>query len=60
VYYPGEGHGNRRVAAQYDYSLRLMRWMDNYLMEGKTEMPDYKVDHKANLDAKKGSEKKDK
>ena len=47
VYYPGEGHGNRKAAAQYDYSLRLMRWMDNYLMDGNKEMPDYKLDHKA-------------
>ncbi|WP_408607211.1 S9 family peptidase [Colwellia chukchiensis] len=53
VYYPGEGHGNRKVAAQYDYSLRLMRWMDNYLMAGNTTMPDYKLDHKAKLKAKK-------
>ncbi|GAA6170634.1 S9 family peptidase [Colwellia sp. KU-HH00111] len=57
VYYPGEGHGNRKVAAQYDYSIRLMRWMDNYLMDGNNEMPDYKVDHKANLAAKKPTEK---
>ncbi len=31
VWYPNEGHGNRRAAARYDYSLRLMRWMDHYL-----------------------------
>lgn len=31
VFYPGEGHGNRKAAAQYDYSLRMMRWMDTYL-----------------------------
>ncbi|WP_395339250.1 S9 family peptidase [Ningiella sp. W23] len=31
VFYPGEGHGNRHAAAQYDYSLRFMRWMDTYL-----------------------------
>jgi dipeptidyl aminopeptidase/acylaminoacyl peptidase len=59
VYYPGEGHGNRKAAAQYDYSIRLMRWMDNYLMDGKTEMPAYEVDHKANLDAKKKASKED-
>ena len=51
VYYPGEGHGNRRVAAQYDYSLRLMRWMDNYLMEGETDMPKYEIDHAAKMEA---------
>lgn len=53
VYYPGEGHGNRRVAAQYDYMLRLMRWMDNYLVEGNKDMPEYKLDHKAKLKAAK-------
>ena len=31
VFYPNEGHGNRNAAAQYDYSLRFMRWMDTYL-----------------------------
>jgi len=60
VYYPGEGHGNRKNAGQYDYSLRLMRWMDNYLIEGNKDMPDYKVDHKANLKAKKEQDKEEK
>ena len=58
VYYPGEGHGNRKAAAQYDYSLRLMRWMDNYLIDGNKEMPDYKLDHKAKLKAKTAEAKK--
>ena len=31
VLYPGEGHGNRKGAARYDVSLRLMRWMNHYL-----------------------------
>jgi dipeptidyl aminopeptidase/acylaminoacyl peptidase len=38
VFYPGEGHGNRKAAAQYDYALRLMRWMDTYLSEDATRM----------------------
>ena len=44
VFYPGEGHGNRKAAAQYDYSLRLMRWMDTYLNADatvKTPMPEF-------------------
>ncbi|QUI61424.1 prolyl oligopeptidase family serine peptidase [Pseudoalteromonas sp. A22] len=57
VYYPGEGHGNRKAAAQYDYSLRLMRWMDNYLIEGKKDMPDYEIDHAAKLKAVKDANK---
>lgn len=57
VYYPGEGHGNRKVAAQYDYSLRLMRWMDNYLIEGKKDMPEFEIDHAAKLKAVKDANK---
>ncbi|TMS62461.1 S9 family peptidase [Pseudoalteromonas sp. S3173] len=57
VYYPGEGHGNRKVAAQFDYSLRLMRWMDNYLMEGKKEMPAFEIDHAAKLKEVKDANK---
>lgn len=32
VLYPGEGHGNQRAAARYDYNRRMIRWMDHYLM----------------------------
>ena len=41
VWYPGEGHGNSRAAAKYDYSLRMMEWFDTYLMSGNAsaEMP---------------------
>jgi dipeptidyl aminopeptidase/acylaminoacyl peptidase len=31
VWYPGEQHGNRRAAAQLDYSVRMMQWFDHYL-----------------------------
>ena len=31
VWYPGEGHGNRKAAARYDYNLRMMRWFLHYL-----------------------------
>lgn len=58
VFYPGEGHGNRKTGAQLDYSIRLMRWMDNYLLGDGEEMPAYEVDHASNLEAK--SEQKDK
>ncbi|KZN35199.1 peptidase S9 [Pseudoalteromonas luteoviolacea S2607] len=57
VYYPGEGHGNRKVAAQYDYSIRLMRWMDNYLIHGNKEMPEYVIDHAAKLKEVKAARK---
>ncbi len=55
VYYPGEGHGNRKVASQLDYAKRLMRWMEFYL-KGKNkgkQMPPYELDHAEQLKAKK-------
>lgn len=45
VLYPGEGHGNRRAAARYDYSLRMMRWFDHFLMNAGTEAPDWRLDY---------------
>ena len=45
VFYPGEGHGNRKSAARYDYNLRMMRWMQHYLKEGADEMPPHKLDY---------------
>jgi dipeptidyl aminopeptidase/acylaminoacyl peptidase len=44
VFYPGEGHGNRKAAAQMDYAHRLMRWMDTYLADGNSRdkaMPEF-------------------
>lgn len=34
VMYPGEGHGNRKAAARYDFNLRMMEWFDTYLKTG--------------------------
>jgi dipeptidyl aminopeptidase/acylaminoacyl peptidase len=51
VIYPGEVHGNRNTAAQYDYSLRLMRWMDHYLKGPGGEPPPYELDHAERLEA---------
>jgi len=45
VLYPGEGHGNRRAGARYDYSLRMLRWLDHFLKEGGTELPPWQVDY---------------
>lgn len=49
VLYPGEGHGNRRMAAQLDYSMRLMRWMDNFLVEQAEDKPDFELPHAEQL-----------
>lgn len=47
VLYPKEGHGNDHNAAQLDYSIRLMRWMEFYLKGRKKhkKMPPYEIDH---------------
>lgn len=39
VTYPGEGHGNRMAAAQYDYGHRVLRWMQHYLQGEGGEPP---------------------
>ncbi|WP_037325454.1 S9 family peptidase [Salinimicrobium terrae] len=40
ILYPGEGHGNRKSTARYDYSIRMMRWFNTFLQEGSNEMPE--------------------
>jgi len=45
VLYPGEGHGNRKAAARYDYSLRMMRWFDTYLKGAGQEKPLVEIDY---------------
>jgi len=47
VWYPGEGHGNRKAAGRLDYNLRLMRWMNHFLKDGGTDKPDYAIDYEA-------------
>ncbi|EKE81517.1 S9 family peptidase [Idiomarina xiamenensis] len=49
VLYPGEGHGNRKVAAQLDYSMRLMRWMDNFLVQQAKDKPPHELPHAEQL-----------
>lgn len=45
VWYPGEGHGNRKSTARYDYSVRMMRWFDTYLKTGDAdaELPSWQA-----------------
>jgi dipeptidyl aminopeptidase/acylaminoacyl peptidase len=45
VFYPGEGHGNRRAASRLDYSLRLMQWMEHYLQGPGGEPPPYELSY---------------
>jgi dipeptidyl aminopeptidase/acylaminoacyl peptidase len=45
VLYPGEGHGNRKAAARYDYNLRMLRWFDTYLKGPGGEKPTVEIDY---------------
>ncbi len=45
VLYPGEGHGNTRASARYDYSLRMLRWMDHYLKGPGGKAPAWELDY---------------
>jgi dipeptidyl aminopeptidase/acylaminoacyl peptidase len=49
IYYPGEGHGNRLAAAQFDYAHRMMRWFDHYLMGEGGQPPAVDLDLEALL-----------
>ena len=53
VLYPGEGHGNQRAASRWDYTLRLMRWMDHYLQGEGGEAPAYPIDARAAWESQK-------
>lgn len=45
IRYPGEPHGNRRAASQYDYHLRMMRWFDHYLKGPGGEPPPPRLEY---------------
>lgn len=45
VFYPGEGHGNRRAAARFDYNVRMLRWMQRYLQGPGGDPPDTAIDY---------------
>lgn len=49
VLYPGEGHGNTRSASQLDYAMRLMQWLDHFLLQGGTELPAADLPHAEQL-----------
>src|SRR5690606_19922220 len=35
VFYPGEGHGNRKASALLYYAFRILQWFDTYLLTGE-------------------------
>jgi dipeptidyl aminopeptidase/acylaminoacyl peptidase len=45
VLYPGEEHGNRKAAARFDYSLRLLQWMEHYLLGPGGPPPPHAIDY---------------
>ncbi len=45
VFYPGEGHGNRRACSRLDYNIRLIQWMDHYLRGAGGNPPAYEIDY---------------
>ena len=55
VMYPGEGHGNTKSASRYDYSLRMFRWFDHFLMKGKKDAPEHELDYKGSIEASKSN-----
>ena len=49
VVYPGEQHGNRRAASRFDYSLRMLQWMEHYLKGPGGAPPPLELDYDAAL-----------
>ncbi len=45
VLYPGEKHGNSKAAARLDYSLRLVRWMEHYLVGPGGDPPPHELEY---------------
>ncbi len=45
IFYPGEGHGNRKSAGRYDYNLRMIRWFEHYLLGPGGDPPPHDVDY---------------
>lgn len=45
ILYPGEKHGNSKAAARLDYSLRLLRWMEHYLVGPGGDPPPYELEY---------------
>ncbi|MDA9778445.1 S9 family peptidase [Rubripirellula sp.] len=56
VLYPGEGHGNKRAASKFDYNLRMLRWMEHFLIARKQEAPSYSIDYDEHFSGDHSSE----
>ncbi len=49
VLYEGEGHGNQKAASRFDYNLRMLRWMEHFLIGDNDEAPPKEIDYRAAL-----------
>jgi hypothetical protein len=49
VLYEGEGHGNRKAASRLDYNLRMLRWMEHFLQQQGTDLPQFDLDYRKAL-----------
>ena len=52
IWYPGEGHGNRKRWGRADYVHRTLAWFDHYLMEGSAwdgPMPELDISEEMGL-----------
>ena len=49
VFYAGEPHGFRRAASRFDYSLRMLQWMEHYLKGPGGAPPPLELDYDAAL-----------
>lgn len=45
VWYPGEGHGNRKAAAKYDFNLRMLQWFEHYLQGPGGQPPPFELNY---------------
>ena len=45
IRYPDEPHGNRRAASRDDYTRRMMRWFNHFLLTDGRELPDWDLPH---------------
>ncbi len=54
VTYPDEAHGTSNATSQRDYAMRLMRWMEHFLIDQSDDLPTLRLDHSAWLEDTNG------
>jgi len=45
ILYPNEAHGLALAPAKLDYSMRLMRWMDHFVIQQNKSKPNQQLPH---------------